>query len=46
MRRWLPSLAFALIFPAPPAAADLPAPKPGLWELQIAFEGALSTGAV
>src|SRR3954470_17980929 len=39
MRRWLPSLAFALIFAAPAAAADLPARKPGLWELKMAFEG-------
>ena len=39
MRRWLPSLAFALIFAAPAAGADLPARKPGLWELKMAFEG-------
>jgi len=39
MRRWLPSLAFALIVAAPAAAADLPARKPGLWELKMAFEG-------
>ena len=39
MRRWLASLAFTLILAAPAAAADLPARKPGLWELKMAFEG-------
>ena len=39
MHRWLPSLAFALICAAPAAAEDLPARKPGLWELKMAFEG-------
>src|SRR4051812_10026222 len=39
MRRWLPCLAFAFIWAAPAAAADLPARKPGLWELKMAFEG-------
>ena len=39
MRRWLPSLAFALICAAPAAALDLPERKAGLWELKMTFEG-------
>jgi hypothetical protein len=39
MHRWLPSLAFVLICAEPAAAMDLPARKPGLWELKMAFEG-------
>ena len=39
MRRWLPSVAFALIWAAPAAAIDMPERKAGLWELKMTFEG-------
>ena len=39
MRRWLPSVAFALIWAAPAAAIDMPARKAGLWEIKMTFEG-------
>ena len=39
MRRWLPSVAFALVWAAPAAAIDMPERKAGLWELKMTFEG-------
>jgi uncharacterized protein DUF3617 len=39
MRRSITLLAFALISIVPATALDLPARKPGLWEIKMAFEG-------
>jgi hypothetical protein len=39
MRRSITLLAFVLISIVPATALDLPARKPGLWEIKMAFEG-------
>ena len=39
MHRRVSLIAFALVCAAPAAALDLPARKPGLWAITMAFEG-------
>jgi hypothetical protein len=39
MRQRLPLVVLALVCAAPAAALDLPARKPGLWEIKMTFEG-------
>jgi len=38
MRRWLPTIALAVFCTGQAAALDLPARKPGLWEVTMIFE--------
>jgi hypothetical protein len=39
MRRLFAFAAFPVIFAVPAFAIDMPARKPGLWELKMVFEG-------
>ena len=39
MRRWSAAIAVALLFAAPALALEMPARKPGLWEMKMVFDG-------
>src|SRR5262245_8017387 len=46
MRRCLTALALVVAFAGPAAAIDLPARKPGLWEVKMTLEEAKAPGPV